>query len=199
MANVIARVKLAPGETGFFDSQANIYLNWNHPVGNVIKGADLKGLRAAVRDKKIIVIEGTLGQKKTFKQILMEAKSKRTGIPLEQLMGDTPLAFEPTEIISDIQGEDLKPVEELPPKEVLVEVNTLKADTPVELDAVVETKAAVKKASIKAVLTEEEPAEKEAPVEDEAKTEEAPAAEEAPAKKKTTRKKTTKKADAEAE
>jgi hypothetical protein len=122
MANVIARVKLAPGETGFFDREANVYLNWGHPVADVIKGAPLKKLRRAVKDKKIVVVAGTLGQGKTFKQILMEAKSKRTGIPLEELMGNTPLAFEPTEVISDIPGEKVPPVDvPKPAEEVPVE------------------------------------------------------------------------------
>ncbi len=122
MANVIARVKLAPGEAGFFDREANVYLNWEHPVADVVKGVPLKKLRRAVKDKKIVVVAGTLGQSKTFKQILMEAKSKRTGIPLEELMGDTPLAFEPTEVISDIPGEKVPPVDAPKPVEEVPEI-----------------------------------------------------------------------------
>ncbi len=122
MANVIAQVKLAPGETGFFDSEAKIYLNWSHPVADIFKGTPLKKLRKAVKDKKIVVVAGTLGQSKTFKQILMEAKSKRTGIPLEKLMGNTPLAFEPTEVISDIPGEKVPPVDVPKPVEEVPEI-----------------------------------------------------------------------------
>ena len=196
MANVIARVKLAPGETGFFDSSTNTYLNWSHPVADIELGSDLKSLRAAVKAKKITVIEGSLGQKKTFKQVLMEAKSKRTGQPLEELMGDTPLAFEPTEIIgSDNKADgkvavtkttlDIKPDKELVEQAVTeskVATETAKktvkaADTKVEEDKKVEEASAVE------------------PVEDKAKEPEEKAA---PKKKTTSKKKSTKKVDEEA-
>ena len=31
MANIVARIKLAPGENGYYDEKTDIYLNWAHP------------------------------------------------------------------------------------------------------------------------------------------------------------------------
>lgn len=94
---IIARIKLAQGETGYYDEKTGIYLNWRNPIADVKLGSDLSGLRRSVKHRRIHVIEGTLGTQKTFKQILLEKKAARTGIPLEKLMGHTPLAVEPTE------------------------------------------------------------------------------------------------------
>lgn len=99
MASIIARIKLNPGETGYYDEKTNIYLNWKHPVADVPLGADVSDLRRSVKAHRISIIAGSLGRAKTFKQVLMEAKSKRTGEPLDKLMGDTPLAEEPTKLI----------------------------------------------------------------------------------------------------
>ena len=99
MASIIARIKLNPGETGYYDEKTNIYLNWKHPVADVPLGADVSDLRRSVKAHRISIVAGSLGRAKTFKQVLMEAKSKRTGEPLDKLMGDTPLAEEPTKLI----------------------------------------------------------------------------------------------------
>jgi len=190
MANVIARVKLAPGETGFFDSSTNTYLNWSHPVADIELGSDLKSLRAAVKAKKISVIEGSLGQKKTFKQVLMEAKSKRTGQPLEELMGDTPSAFEPTEIIGSDNKTDGKAA-------VTKTTLDIKPDKELVEQAVTESKVAAEtvKKTVKAADTKVEEASAAEPVEDKAKEPEEKAA---PKKKTTSKKKSTKKVDEEA-
>ena len=99
MASIIARIKLNPGETGYYDEKTNIYLNWKHPVADVPLGADVSDLRRSVKAHRISIIAGSLGRAKTFKQVLLEAKSKRTGEPLDKLMGNTPLAEEPTKLI----------------------------------------------------------------------------------------------------
>lgn len=101
MASVIARIKLARGESGYYDEISGVCLNWKHPVAEVLLGTDCSGLRASLRAHRIELMAGSLGQSKTFKQVLMEAKSKRTGEDLNTLMGDTPLAAEPTEVINE--------------------------------------------------------------------------------------------------
>lgn len=123
MSNVVAKVRLVEGHVGFYDDLSGVSLNWSHPVANVYLGSDLTRLRKAVKHRKIRVIEGSLGTSKTFKQVLMEAKSRRTGIALETLMGHTPLAQEPTEVIdSDDELHKEEPVETIEadaPKTVL--------------------------------------------------------------------------------
>lgn len=112
MASIVARVRLVEGQTGFYDELSGVTLNWNRPVANVYLGANLTHLRRALKNHKIKVIEGSLGTSKTFKQILMEGKSRRTGIDLKTLMGNTPLAKEPTDVIdSDDTIHNETPVE----------------------------------------------------------------------------------------
>ena len=108
MASIIARIKLNPGETGYYDEKTNIYLNWKHPIADVPLGADVSDLRRSVKAHRISIVAGTLGRAKTFKQVLMEAKSKRTGEQLDKLMGKTPLAEEPTKVIDAV--DDVKVV-----------------------------------------------------------------------------------------
>lgn len=94
MANIVARIKLAPGENGYYDEKTDIYLNWVHPEADVPEGKDLSNLRRSVKYRRIVVTEGSLGYNKGFKQVLMEAKAKRTGLPLKDLMGTTPIVKE---------------------------------------------------------------------------------------------------------
>lgn len=94
MANIVARIKLAPGENGYYDEKTDIYLNWAHPEADVPEGKDLSNLRRSVKYRRIVVTEGSLGYNKGFKQVLMEAKAKRTGLPLKDLMGTTPIVKE---------------------------------------------------------------------------------------------------------
>lgn len=136
MASIIARIKLNPGETGYYDEKTNIYLNWKHPVADVPLGADVSDLRRSVKAHRISIIAGTLGRAKTFKQVLMEAKSKRTGEPLDKLMGKTPLAEEPTKVIDAV--DDVKVVK---PTETII------ADTASEKASKIATEE-VKKESI---------------------------------------------------
>ena len=94
MANIVARIKLAPGENGYYDEKTDIYLNWAHPEADVPEGKDLSNLRRSVKYRRIVVTEGSLGYNKGFKQVLMEAKAKRMGLPLKDLMGTTPIVKE---------------------------------------------------------------------------------------------------------
>lgn len=123
MASIIARIKLNPGETGYYDEKTNIYLNWKHPVADVPLGADVSDLRRSVKAHRISIIAGTLGRAKTFKQVLMEAKSKRTGEPLKDLMGTTPLAEEPTKVID--ATDDVKVVK--PTETIVADTTSAKA------------------------------------------------------------------------
>ena len=90
----IARIRLAPGETGYYDEVSNISMNWRQPEAEVPEGTDCRMLRKSVKMRRIIVLEGDLGRSKSFKQILMEKKAARTGKTLEELMGDSPIAYE---------------------------------------------------------------------------------------------------------
>lgn len=144
MASIIARIKLNPGETGYYDEKTNIYLNWKHPIADVPLGADVSDLRRSVKAHRISIIAGTLGRAKTFKQVLMEAKSKRTGEPLDKLMGKTPLAEEPTKLID--ATDDVKVVK--PTETIVADTTSAKASKitteEVKKESVTDTKEEMK-------------------------------------------------------
>jgi hypothetical protein len=76
MAN-IAKIRLAPGESGYYDDISNISLNWRQPETFVSEGTDCRGLIRSVKAKRLIVLEGDLGQNKSFKEYLQEIKNKQ--------------------------------------------------------------------------------------------------------------------------
>lgn len=112
MAKIIARISLVPGHSAYFDELSNTYLTWGNPTKNILEGTNVKDLRKSVAAGTIKVIEGSLGHSKTFKQVLMEAKSKRTGEPLKKLMGKSKIVDEngnyADEVVSSVIEKDVE-------------------------------------------------------------------------------------------
>lgn len=86
MAKIVARIRLANGETGYYDDKSGIYLNWSHPEADVTDEMDCSGLRVSRRCRRIHVLSGDLGKPKSLKHILAEAKAKRLGVPVEHVL-----------------------------------------------------------------------------------------------------------------
>lgn len=59
---VIAKVKLNPGQGGYFDPITRIHLTYGNPEGEVYAGMNTEGLKAAVRNKRISLVTGSLGE-----------------------------------------------------------------------------------------------------------------------------------------
>ena len=156
MTKVVARIRLARGESGYYDDVSGICLNWNHPTAEVLLGTDCSGLRTSLKAHRIELLAGSLGTPKTFKQVLMEAKAKRTGEDLKTLMGNTPLAADPTEVINDdtVSNQIPKPT------------STIDAQGPDKNTPKVETAPAKKQA---AAVQADEPVAEEADAEDSTK------------------------------
>lgn len=57
----IARIKLNPGQGGYFDPITRIHLTHGDPIKVVYAGMNTTGLKAAVRSKRISIISGSLG------------------------------------------------------------------------------------------------------------------------------------------
>lgn len=174
MAKVIARIRLAKGETGYYDEKSGIFLNWSHPEADVVEGTDCSGLRLSRRCNRIKVLSGSLGKPKSLKLILAESKAKRLGVPVEHVLHEgkkRPVYVETIEAEASAVTKD----------------DTVKADP-----AKAEESAVEKPAQVEEPVSEEPSAEK-----TEEKPVEAPA-EEKP-KKTTRRRRTAKKTDAKAE
>lgn len=184
MANVVARIRLANGEAGYYDDKSGIFLNWSHPEADVTDDMDLSGLRVSRRCRRIKVLSGDLGKPKSLKHILAEAKAKRLGVPVEHILHKGKKQA--------VYVEQAEAEKAAAPKATKKTVAKAKEEAKAE-EAKVEAAAAEE-------VKEAEAAEAEAESEDAA--EEAPADEKkAPAKKTTRRRKTTTKkaADTEAE
>lgn len=61
MKKVIARVKLNPGQGGYFDPITRIHLTHGDPERDIYAGMNTEGIRAAVRSKRISLVSGSLG------------------------------------------------------------------------------------------------------------------------------------------
>lgn len=110
MANVIAKIRLAHGETGYYDDKTGICLNWSHPDAVVTDDMNVNDLRCSARCGRILVVDGTLGKPKSFKDILLEAKEKRFGKKVFKVKEDAPAPKEEVKP-APVQKAEEKPAE----------------------------------------------------------------------------------------
>jgi hypothetical protein len=61
MNDIIATIKLALGEVGFYDPLSGIHLSIGNPVAYVRAGVNTSQLQSSVRSGRLILVEGSLG------------------------------------------------------------------------------------------------------------------------------------------
>lgn len=66
---LIAKIKLALGQIGFYDETSGVYLTQQNPSANIYAGTNCIRLSEAVKENKLILVEGTLVPSRV-KQIL---------------------------------------------------------------------------------------------------------------------------------
>ena len=66
---LIAKIKLALGQIGFYDETSGVYLTQQNPSANIYAGTNCIKLSEAVKENKLILVEGTLVPSRV-KQIL---------------------------------------------------------------------------------------------------------------------------------
>lgn len=70
---VIAKIKLSPGQGGFYDPVSRIHLTYGAPVAEVYAGTNTEGLKKALRNRTISLLTGSLGEhKQPFKLVRRE-------------------------------------------------------------------------------------------------------------------------------
>jgi hypothetical protein len=62
MRTVLAKVKLATGNVGWFDPLTNIHLTIQRPIADVYEGMNLTNLKKGVAYKTIMVVDGSLAE-----------------------------------------------------------------------------------------------------------------------------------------
>jgi len=61
MNDIIATIKLALGEVGFYDPLSGIHLSIGNPIAYVRAGVNTSQLQSSVRSGRLILVEGSLG------------------------------------------------------------------------------------------------------------------------------------------
>jgi len=101
---VIARIKLNPGQGGYFDPITRIHLTHGDPERDVYAGMNTEGLKQAVRNKRISLISGSLGEFIPPFKLVKQADGKVVLVPNTQTK-------------TKQQKTDIKPLKSVPVKE----------------------------------------------------------------------------------
>jgi len=57
---ILGRVKLSPGQAGFYDNLTNIYLTIPSPEGIIVEGMNLTNIKRSLRSKRLMLVSGSL-------------------------------------------------------------------------------------------------------------------------------------------
>lgn len=144
---IIAQVKLASGEVGYYDDYSRLYLTISNPIGVIYSGMNLTQIKHSVKSGRLKLISGSLYGEAT-KPVKVEAPVKTEPVkPVEEPKKEEPVV------------EEVKPAEEVvePTPVVEEEVSVL----PEVTEKVIETETSEeevkpKRTRKKSVKTEEE-------------------------------------------
>ena len=144
---IIAQVKLASGEVGYYDDYSRLYLTISNPIGVIYSGMNLTQIKHSVKSGRLKLISGSLYGEAT-KPVKVETPVKTEPVkPVEEPKKEEPVV------------EKVKPVEEVvePTPVVEEEVSVLPEVTEKATETETsEEEVKPKRTRKKAVKTEEE-------------------------------------------
>ena len=144
---IIAQVKLASGEVGYYDDYSRLYLTISNPIGVIYSGMNLTQIKHSVKSGRLKLISGSLYGEAT-KPVKVETPVKTEPVkPVEESKKEEPVV------------EEVKPVEEVvePTPVVEEEVSVLPEVTEKATETETsEEEVKPKRTRKKAVKTEEE-------------------------------------------
>lgn len=144
---IIAQVKLASGEVGYYDDYSRLYLTISNPIGVIYSGMNLTQIKHSVKSGRLKLISGSLYGEAT-KPVKVETPVKTEPVkPVEEPKKEEPVI------------EEVKPVEEVtePTPVVEEEVSVLPEVTEKATETETsEEEVKPKRTRKKAVKTEEE-------------------------------------------
>lgn len=144
---IIAQVKLASGEVGYYDDYSRLYLTISNPIGVIYSGMNLTQIKHSVKSGRLKLISGSLYGEAT-KPVKVETPVKTEPVkPVEEPKKEEPVV------------EEVKPVEEVtePTPVVEEEVSVLPEVTEKATETETsEEEVKPKRTRKKAVKTEEE-------------------------------------------
>lgn len=142
MNNVIATIRLAPGQVGYYDELSRIHLTMGNPQTAVYAGTNVTQLRKSVKSGRLLLLNGTFGEEKhpyklvkqgrryvIAKNDAVEEEAKSTPIiKAEAPAKEVKVEAEETPAVEEIKAEEPAPaVEEAP---VAIEEASTEEDTP---------------------------------------------------------------------
>lgn len=144
---IIAQVKLASGEVGYYDDYSRLYLTISNPIGVIYSGMNLTQIKHSVKSGRLKLISGSL-YGETTKPVKVETPTKTEPVkPVEEPKKEESVK------------EEVKPVEEVaeptPVVEEEVSVTTEITEKVTETETS-EEEVKPKRTRKKAVKTEEE-------------------------------------------
>lgn len=129
MKEIIATIRLAGGQVGFYDQLTGIYLTQTQPVAHLYAGMNLNQIRKSLKSKRIHLVSGSINNsslpimKRIEKKAEIEIKPKEKKIdkPVEPIL--TPAQEPVVEIEKEVVTEEkIETVVEEVPVEVEQEV-----------------------------------------------------------------------------
>lgn len=100
---IIAQVKLASGEVGYYDDYSRLYLTISNPIGVIYSGMNLTQIKHSVKSGRLKLISGSL-----------------YGEATKPVKVETPVKTEPVKPVEEPKKEE-SVVEEVKPAEEVVE------------------------------------------------------------------------------
>lgn len=114
----IARIRLAPGQVGYFDEYSRIYLSITQPEADIYPGTNLYQIKRSLKSGRLRLIEGSLsGAVKEIKETTVK-ESKKVEEKIESVIQDEPVA-----VMTEVEKSEAEQV----PEEV-----TVQAEEPAE-------------------------------------------------------------------
>lgn len=149
---IIAEVKLASGEVGYYDDYSKLYLTINKPYGVIYSGTNLTQIKRSIKSGRLKLISGKLFD--TDKKPVVEVKppveeddkkEDQVETPVEEVKPEEVAPVENTEVIEEDKKEEI-PVEETVSETPVTEEKT---------EVTEEEKPVAKKSRKRTVKTEE--------------------------------------------
>jgi hypothetical protein len=117
MSNIIAEIRLAPGEVGYYDDYSRIYLSTQNPSAYVYAGTNTVQIRKSVQSGRLRLISGSLFGEPEKKVEIPKTKKevKKEATAVNKTVEEVPAVEEVPEV------KEAPVVEETPVEEVIVE------------------------------------------------------------------------------
>ena len=108
---IIAEIRLAPGEVGYYDDYSRVYLSTTKPVAKIYAGMNTTQIRKSIRSGRLRLISGSLFgpapavepkvEPKKEKPIEVKTAEPAKEEPVEVPVPEEPVTFESVEPVSE--------------------------------------------------------------------------------------------------